>query len=61
MGRTIEIPIKNSEEVIVVDVDEVANNEHESATIINILSGEAAPLRLYLEFAVLTKSFGDNV
>ncbi|KAI8833048.1 hypothetical protein BC829DRAFT_448805 [Chytridium lagenaria] len=40
----------NSEEVLVVDVDDLSSNENENA-IIDILTTESVPLRLYLEFA----------
>nr|KAJ3106522.1 protein required for normal CLN1 and CLN2 G1 cyclin expression [Phlyctochytrium planicorne] len=51
IGRSIEIPLNNHDgEVLVVDVDDLASTENENA-IISILTNEAAPLRLYLEFA----------
>ncbi|KAJ3327759.1 protein required for normal CLN1 and CLN2 G1 cyclin expression [Blyttiomyces sp. JEL0837] len=49
MGRSIEIPLNNSEEVLVVGVDDLLTTEE--FPLINILRSEAVPLRLYLEFS----------
>ncbi|KAI9351738.1 hypothetical protein DFJ73DRAFT_830705 [Zopfochytrium polystomum] len=50
MGRKIEVPLRNGEEVLEVDVDDLGNN-NENDAIISILADESVPFRLYLEFA----------
>jgi len=45
----IEIPLKNSEEVLEVSLSDLHENSNE---ILNILHQEEAPLSLYLNFAV---------
>jgi len=45
----IEIPLKNSEEVLEVSLSDLHENSNE---ILNILNQEEAPLALYLNFAV---------
>ncbi|KAJ3083845.1 protein required for normal CLN1 and CLN2 G1 cyclin expression [Rhizoclosmatium hyalinum] len=52
MNRAIEIPIQNSDEVLVVDITEdFGANTQESDSILEILTSERAPIHLYLEFA----------
>ena len=55
-GRTIEIPLRHGsggqgEEVLEVDLNDLKDNDQ---AIIDILQQEEAPLRLFLEFAVIS-------
>ncbi|KAJ3128608.1 protein required for normal CLN1 and CLN2 G1 cyclin expression [Physocladia obscura] len=51
MGRSIEIPLPNQDEVIIIDTDDLGTDAAENDTILKILTNEKAPLHLYLEFA----------
>ncbi|KAJ3237868.1 protein required for normal CLN1 and CLN2 G1 cyclin expression [Chytriomyces hyalinus] len=49
--RNIEIPLREGDEVLIIDTAELTSNPTENDTILNILTNEKAPLALYLEFA----------
>ncbi|KAI9331952.1 hypothetical protein BDR26DRAFT_869739 [Obelidium mucronatum] len=52
MGRSIEIPLRERDEVLIIDTDEMATNaKEENDYILNILTDERAPMNLYSDFA----------
>ncbi|KAJ3212608.1 hypothetical protein HDU82_008830, partial [Entophlyctis luteolus] len=51
MGRNIEIPLHNQDEVLIIDTDDLGLDAAENDTILTILTNERVPFFLYLEFA----------